>query len=532
MGTDPLNDDSKNQEDKNILDENEQNKIKKLEDLINGDNPKITDKQKYIKFINNQLYYVSAINATQINTYFKNIIKDNKITINDTAYNKFEKFLTEQQDFFIKYLMNDTTNLQKKEIINELLDIEEMENKYPGYKNYINTKYSIRHIINEIGNDDNIISNNDFIKYIKTIILTKDNYKKKVSLGGVSTNITNNYPFYKNLYVLNVSNIRELVAKFTPQIFVGKEPLPPHKKNSTAVAPSLKKLVSFKQYLELQKIRCNKTCRKNNKISLRDRKHCIVIIDKWKDNTELNNLTDYFSEHVRITCQFGKEPSAAELWAKYSGRVGVRGLDLSLQLRDQFYCGIRVCNNFRVSVALAVLQIFRPKRWLDISAGWGDRLLAALLFRTVELYFSTDPNLKLQKCYREMIRTFKDGSGKYIVKTAGFETVKIPYADFDLVFSSPPFFDLEKYSTYKNDSITQFTTETAWCDNFLLPSVLKAGEHLKDGGVIVLYIAAGKETMQKLFQSMGDNQYIYCGIIYFFETKYRAMYVWRLCRNL
>lgn len=347
------------------------------------------------------------------------------------------------------------------------------------------------------------------------------------------------YPFYKNLYVLNVSNIRELVSKFTPQIFVGKEPPPTQKKNSTVVAPSLKKLVSFKDYLEQQKIRCNKT--RNNRNNRRKNigtlgtagKHCIVIIDKWKDNTELNNLTDYFSEHVRITCQFGKEPPAAELWAKYRGR----DLVPSLELRDNFYCGIRVCNNFRVSVALAVLHIFRPKRWLDISAGWGDRLLAALLFRTVELYFSTDPNLKLQKCYREMIRTFKDGGGggsggKYIVKTAGFETVKIPYADFDLVFSSPPFFDLEKYSTYKNDSITQFTTETLWCDNFLIPSVLKAGEHLKEGGVIVLYIAAGKETMQKLFQSMDENKYIYCGVIYFFETKYRAMYVWRLCRKL
>jgi hypothetical protein len=59
-------------------------------------------------------------------------------------------------------------------------------------------------------------------------------------------------------------------------------------------------------------------------------------------------------------------------------------------------------------MALNVLKLFRPRKWLDISAGWGDRLAAAIAYTQLsggdfEKYLGTDPNECLQGGYRAMI---------------------------------------------------------------------------------------------------------------------------------
>ena len=60
-----------------------------------------------------------------------------------------------------------------------------------------------------------------------------------------------------------------------------------------------------------------------------------------------------------------------------------------------------------------------------------------------------------------MIDTFANCKDKqnYILIENGFETATLPNTKFDLVFLSPPFFDLEKYSNYDNDSLTKYKTE-------------------------------------------------------------------------
>ena len=103
--------------------------------------------------------------------------------------------------------------------------------------------------------------------------------------------------------------------------------------------------------------------------------------------------------------------------------------------------------------------------------------------------------------------------------------------DFDLVFSSPPFFDLEIYSQSKADSITRYNTVDKWYNEFLIVSLKKAYDHLKIGGHMVLYMGEGIQTgyisdmineMNKLMTYVGD-------IYYFYPNKNfaRTMNVWR-----
>lgn len=329
------------------------------------------------------------------------------------------------------------------------------------------------------------------------------------------------FPFYKNIYVLDVDNIRNLVAKFTPNIRLENTDIKRHMKSQSQKSQKLQKYYCN----DIDDIVSNRATRRRQ--PRRGNGKYVIIVDKWENNYELNNLTDYFSEKERILCKFGDKPLAMDAWKTWP----IGSSKNTLETRDRFYKNVRVCNNFRITVALAVLQMFgKPRRWLDISAGWGDRLLAALLCGHIDLYYSTDPNKRLQKCYKKMIATFAAtpaDAKKFVIKTAGFERVKIPHNDFDIVFSSPPFFDLERYSEYADDSITQFATEPAWCEYFLLPCVTKAGEHLRIGGIIVLYIGASAESMRRLFETMKEKSYMYCGTIYFYDTRPRGMYVWK-----
>ena len=34
---------------------------------------------------------------------------------------------------------------------------------------------------------------------------------------------------------------------------------------------------------------------------------------------------------------------------------------------------------FKITFILTILNHFKPKRWLDLSAGWGDRLIGACI---------------------------------------------------------------------------------------------------------------------------------------------------------
>ena len=300
------------------------------------------------------------------------------------------------------------------------------------------------------------------------------------------------YPYYKLIYKLDKKNIKNIVKNFKPIII-------------NHIPNELKKY---------------------NIIKYSD-KEFIIIKDKWRDNYELNNLTDYFSENVRITCKFGNKESPLEYWNNNKKRILNNTNDIH-EMREIIYKNTKLCNNFRISLSLTILKIFKPKRWLDISAGWGDRLLSAILFK-INLYYSTDPNKDLHPCYKNMIDTFVSNNNKknFIIKENGFETDEfvIPYDNFDIVFSSPPFFKLEKYSNYQNDSITKYDYEKEWTDKFLIKSIYKAVKHLKNGGYLLLYMGGSQYVMDKLLSI--NNNLQYKGIIYYYDEKPRSIYVWK-----
>lgn len=256
----------------------------------------------------------------------------------------------------------------------------------------------------------------------------------------------------------------------------------------------------------------------------------LVIYDNWKDTNHLNSITDLFSESVRVKCNFKRYLSPIQYWNKHKKYIWTKIAKKDIyKLREYLYANTKLCNNFRITVALAILQIFKPKKWLDISAGWGDRLISAILYG-VDLYVAADPNLDLHPCYDRIIQTLVpvNKQSNFVIYPTGFEKTPLPNTKFDIVFSSPPFFDIEQYSTHTGDSL-QYSTEKAWCDNFLWPSLIKSYIHLKRNGHMILYMSGSPFVLSYLKKL--DKLMKYKGIIYFMDTRPRSMYVWQKIQN-
>ncbi len=274
-----------------------------------------------------------------------------------------------------------------------------------------------------------------------------------------------------------------------------------------------------------------------------------LIKENWKKYEEINNLTDYFSDKVRVKCVFGNYLSPLEFWKKNKNFIiklkKKKYNDLTIpNIREIIYFNNKLCNNFRVTVVISVLNSFKHDRYLDISAGWGDRLLGAI-FSNVKRYISADPNIELHPCYNKIKDTFLSEKDRdnFIIYPMSFLDIPLENEEpFDIVFSSPPFFTLEKYSMFDQNSITDFMDEKKWINNFFVKCLIKCYNHLKKDGIMILYMGGSKQVFDNMFRLNKIMDYL--GLIYYFDQEekkpgellpqyksMRKMFVWKKTKD-
>jgi len=217
-----------------------------------------------------------------------------------------------------------------------------------------------------------------------------------------------------------------------------------------------------------------------------------VILMAPDSHDSISWLSDYFNEDVRIDCKrYNEKLNGREYWHKNKkmlwgkckrnfGIVTVKGL------ADTMYPLHIGCTAFRPELVTGFIKLYGAKSVLDISAGWGDRLLGCLAAGV--RYVGVDPNTRLHPGYRRMIDMFAQDKSKYTLECAPFQTATLPDETFDMVFTSPPYFDVERYSDEETQSINEFTSVDEWYTGFLIPSLSKAWAKLNPGGHMVLHI--------------------------------------------
>jgi hypothetical protein len=221
-----------------------------------------------------------------------------------------------------------------------------------------------------------------------------------------------------------------------------------------------------------------------------------VIFTQPEEYEAYDILSDYFQEEQRLKARrAGNKESMLQLWPKIKANAAAAaknefGHINAYTLREAAYMlyGKRYeCTSFRPTLITIFIKYFNARRILDMSAGWGDRLIGAMAC-DIDCYLGCDPNIKLQAGYNSMISLFEACPNKFQVLPVGFEHAELPAEPFDMMFSSPPFYNFEEYVRHKSQSINK-RSYAQWLEEFLFPSMIKALAHLKGGGHIVLSIS-------------------------------------------
>jgi predicted RNA methylase len=208
-----------------------------------------------------------------------------------------------------------------------------------------------------------------------------------------------------------------------------------------------------------------------------------------------NDASGFFFQKARWACDSINSPSPLRTWRTERFRLTLLNALWTLKvdrvdsatLRTVISLRKYMASQFKPTAALAVYNIFQPVSVLDFCAGWGDRAVAAMASPHIKKYVGVDPNSVLVPCYREMCDTF-DENGIVDFICAPAEDVKL-HGKYDLVFTSPPYFNVERYSRDPTQSWVRYKKLTEWREKFLFTAIEKAWTRLKKGGYMVINIS-------------------------------------------
>jgi 16S rRNA G966 N2-methylase RsmD len=208
-----------------------------------------------------------------------------------------------------------------------------------------------------------------------------------------------------------------------------------------------------------------------------------ILMKKQAGNME--EIADWFNEPCRIRANVIGQDSVYDWWKKNSKYIGKKfGYD-QYEMREWTYKkesrAPKHLTNFKPTNLAGVIELYGCKRILDFSAGWGDRLAAAI-GKEVDRYVGVDPNPCLYKGYKEIIDKLNVCTNVSMIESP-FQTAELGDEMFDLVFTSPPYFALEIYSQKEGQSIEHDSLEE-WYNEFLMVSIKKSWEHLIVGGIL------------------------------------------------
>jgi len=160
---------------------------------------------------------------------------------------------------------------------------------------------------------------------------------------------------------------------------------------------------------------------------------------------------------------------------------------------SSFSAGSQKLGNFMPIVAKAVYEEYCPEQnanILDISAGFGGRLVGAMSSRYNYHYTGVDPSTEAIRGLNKLIGFLGVGNRA--------EVIKLPFEDsdkelknnsFDLCFTSPPYFNKEVYSNEKTQSCNRYDQIEAWRKGFLEGSFKIVLKKLRKGKYMLINIA-------------------------------------------
>ncbi len=227
-------------------------------------------------------------------------------------------------------------------------------------------------------------------------------------------------------------------------------------------------------------------------------------------------IVDYFQEKERLKCKrVDQTNNVLYMFEKQKKEIAETILKKDLNINPEtIYETIMkdfkftYCSEFLPSWVVTVIKFFRRyitiNNVLDMSAGRGARLIGCLASGCN--YTATDPNVATTRNCNNMAALIKmlssdlNNSSDFLksentenlnkLETSDFKKAEVlckGFEDFesteryDLVLSSPPYFNLEIYNSDTSQSYNKHNTADKWVNNWLIPCIQKGIDYLVGG---------------------------------------------------
>ena len=212
-----------------------------------------------------------------------------------------------------------------------------------------------------------------------------------------------------------------------------------------------------------------------------------------------NKSSDYFHQENRWKCDSINAPSPYRSWYNAKFRQGIMNALFTLKFDEinnaklRTAIGLRkyIAAQFKPSVAKAIYNKFDSENVLDFSSGWGDRL-AGFYASNSKTYQGIDPNAKLYKGYYDQMMMYSTLSGcnhSASIEKTGAELFEYTDQTYDTIFTSPPYFNIERYTQEDNQSWKKYRKLDAWLEDFLFVTLHNAWMKLERGGTMIINIS-------------------------------------------
>ena len=211
-----------------------------------------------------------------------------------------------------------------------------------------------------------------------------------------------------------------------------------------------------------------------------------------------------FTRYVRKLLKYGKSPN---------------------DMRSMFaFVGAGYCSNFRPATAKTIYELYGKDncKVLDTSSGFGGRLLGFFTAKNTSEYVGIDPNTadSCNKFIEFMQMRFGINKKAYVNKIGSedFTIDNYPQYEncFDISFTSPPYFDTEKYSDSDTQSYKKFNTYDAWIDGFYRNTIYNSCNALKLDGTFAINIFEKVDNIKEYTEEFLND----CGFYIVKEDKY------------
>lgn len=215
------------------------------------------------------------------------------------------------------------------------------------------------------------------------------------------------------------------------------------------------------------------------------------------DNTSSSIASSFFPHMWEVKCN--NYPSPLEVFNddKKLRKILRKGLDKSGIISDtslrsvlRAFSSAQAVSNFRPVAALTIYEAYAGDGavW-DMCAGFGGRLLGALASKKVRSYIGTDPSPLTYQGLLAMVKTYE---GEHDKKVTILDTCAEDYipleSSLDLCFTSPPYYNTEKYAEDITQSYIRYPSPKLWREGFLKGMLFRCFYGLKSGGHLIINI--------------------------------------------